>query len=151
MIQFDVEVENKLWLKKINNPKLYIKKKLYKFFKLFPFLKNKSADFTILLTNSNKMKSLNKKFRYKNKATDVLSFPFYLKKNLRKIKDKKIYLGDIAISYEIVNSRSKLTNFNLEFDKVWVHGLLHLLGYNHVKNTDYIQMYKVEKKIINSI
>ena len=151
MIKVDVEVESKLWFKKINNPNFYIKKKIYKFFKFIPYLRNKSIDFTILLTNSNKIKKLNKKFRRKNEATDVLSFPFYLKKNLKKINNDKIYLGDIAISYEIVNQRSKSSGFNLEFDKVWVHGFLHLLGHDHVKNKDYIKMYKIEKKIINSI
>ena len=52
------------------------------------------------------MKYLNKKFRKKNKSTDVLSFPFYSVKELKKNKDKKIYLGDIAISYQFVKKRS---------------------------------------------
>ena len=38
-----------------------------------------------------------------------------------------------------------------EFDKVWVHGFLHLIGYDHVKNKDYIKMNKVEKRILNLI
>ena len=42
-------------------------------------------------------------------------------------------------------------NFLLEFDKVWIHGLLHLVGYNHIKNKDYLKMQKIEKIIINSI
>ena len=64
---------------------------------------------------------------------------------------KKIYLGDIATSYEIIKSRSKKNNFLLEFDKAWIHGLLHLMGYNHVKNRDYFKMNKIEKKILDSI
>ena len=55
------------------------------------------------------------------------------------------------MSYEIINSRSKKNNFLLEFDKVWVHGLLHLLGYNHVKKRDYLKMDKIEEKILDSI
>ena len=39
----------------------------------------------------------------------------------------------------------------LEFDKVWIHGLLHLIGYNHIKNRDYFEMNKIEKKILDSI
>ena len=58
-----------------------------------------------------------------------------------------MYLGDIAISYQFVKKRSKLTNFQLEFDKMWVHGLLHLLGYDHKKNKDFYQMNKIENKI----
>ena len=62
-----------------------------------------------------------------------------------------MYIGDIATCYEIINVRSKKTNFFLEFDKVWVHGLLHLGGYNHLKNKDYFKMDRIEKKIINLI
>ena len=57
----------------------------------------------------------------------------------------------MAVSYEIINSISKKNNFLLEFDKVWIHGILHLMGYNHVKNKDYFKMNKIEKKILDSI
>ena len=60
-----------------------------------------------------------------------------------------IYIGDIAVCYEILNLRSKKSNFFLEFDKLWVHGFLHLLGYNHIKNKDYLIMNKLEKKFLN--
>ena len=70
--------------------------------------------------------------------------------NLKFTKRKKFYIGDVAISYETINSRSKKNNFLLEFDKAWVHGLLHLIGYNHVKNKDYFKMNKIEKKILDS-
>ena len=45
----------------------------------------------------------------------------------------------------------KKKNFLLEFDKAWVHGLLHLIGYSHIKNKDYFKMDKIEKRILNSI
>ena len=80
-----------------------------------------------------------------------MSFPFFSSNVLKLIKKKNFYIGDIATSYEIINYRSKKKNFLLEFDKVWVHGLLHLVGYNHVKNKDYFKMNKIEKKILNSI
>ena len=96
-------------------------------------------------------KKLNKKFRNQNTSTDVLSFPFLSSNNLKFIKQKKLYIGDMATSYEIINSRTKKNNFLLEFDKAWVHGLLHLIGYNHIKNQDYSKMNKIEKRILNSI
>ena len=151
MIKVDVEVDCKSWRKKIKNPKKYFSKKLNKISKNIKFLKNKKIIFTILLTNSLNMKKLNKKFRKRNKSTDVLSFPYFSLKNLKLTKEKNFYIGDIAASYEIINSRSKNNNFLLEFDRVWVHGLLHLLGYNHIKNKDYFKMNKVEKKILNLI
>ena len=146
MIDVDVVIENNRWGKKIENPKIYLKQKFKKILRFFPLKKN--FFFSILLTDNIKMKYLNKKFRNKNKSTDVLSFPFLNHKKLKKIKDKKIYLGDIALSYEIINKRSKKTNFNLEFDKMWIHGYLHLLGYNHIKNMDYKKMKKIEDQML---
>ena len=90
------------------------------------------------------MKNLNSKFKNKNKPTDVLSFP-----NNYKFIDRN-YLGDIAINFEIVDKRSKKTNFYYEFDRMWVHGYLHLLGLDHKRNKDFIKMSKIEKKILDS-
>ena len=151
MIKANVEINVKSWQKKIVNPKKYFSKKLKKISKVVKYFNDKNLTFTILLTNSLKIKKLNKKFRKLNKPTDVLSFPFFSKKHLKSIKEKKIYIGDIAVSYEIINSRSKKNSFLLEFDKVWIHGLLHLVGYDHVKNKDYFKMNRIEKRILNSI
>jgi len=150
MIKVNVEIKNKSWLKKIKNPKKYFNKKLKKISKIIKLFSKKNISFTILLTSSLGMKKLNKKFRKLNKSTDILSFPTFTPKNLKLIKEKKIYIGDLAASYEIINSRSK-NNFYDEFDKVWVHGLLHLIGYDHIKNKDYYKMYKIEKRILNLI
>ena len=147
MINADVVVENKLWNKKIKNPSNYIKKKIKKISK-FNSLKKRRFSLTILLTGNSKMRYLNKKFRNKNKTTDVLSFPNLGIVDLKKRTNTKTYLGDIALSYEIINRRSKTSNFDLEFDKVWIHGYLHLLGYDHKKIKDYKVMKKIENKII---
>ena len=151
MIKVNVEVNYKSWYKKIKNPKRYFNKKVKKIQKIIKFFKKKDITFTILLTSSLNMRKLNKKFRNQNKPTDILSFPSMSPNNLKLIKQKKFYIGDLAASYEIINFRSKKSSFLLELDKVWVHGLLHLIGYNHVKNKDYFEMNKVEKKFLNSI
>jgi len=151
MIKVNVEVDKKSWHKKIKNSKIYFSKKLKKVSKSIKFIRKKNIIFTILLTNSTTMKKLNKQFRKINKPTDVLSFPSFSKEKLKYLKKKKIYIGDVAVSYEIINSRSKTNDFFLEFDKVWIHGLLHLIGYDHIKKKDYIKMFKLEKKILNLI
>ena len=147
MINVEVISEYNFWKKNIKNPNLYIKKRFKKINKYLPFNKT-SVSLTILLTSDFKMKYLNNKFRKKNTKTDVLSFPFYNPEELKKNLEKKIYLGDIAISYQFVKKRSKITNFNLEFDKLWLHGYLHLLGYDHKQDKDYIKMQKVEVRIL---
>ena len=140
MTNVDVVLDHYLWKKKIKNPKTYIKKKLVNLNKLKLF-KKKSKNHTIFLTNNTKMRELNKKFRNKNKTTDVLSFPFHNKTNY----NKNIYLGDIAINYEIINKRSKNSNFFIEFDKMWVDGYLHLLGHNHKKKKRFHKNEKARK------
>ena len=142
MIKANVILDNPIWKKKIKRPNSYIKKRLSLLSKLSPF-KNKIYEFTLLLTNNKKMKSLNNQFRKKNKTTDVLSFPFDYKSN------KNSYLGDIAISYEIINKRSTKSNFFIEFDKMWIHGYLHILGYDHKKLKNFKKMNKKENLILN--
>ena len=151
MIKVNVEINSKPWLKKIKNPKKYLNKKLKKIPEIIKFFKGKNITFTILLTDSFHMKKLNKKFRNINKSTDVLSFPFFSYKNLKLIKEENFYIGDIAVSYEIINNRSQKSSFNIEFDKIWIHGVLHLLGYDHIKNKDYYKMNNIEKKVLNLI
>tara|TARA_Y100000588_G_scaffold156766_1_gene170784 strand:- start:347 stop:793 length:447 start_codon:yes stop_codon:yes gene_type:complete len=142
MIKANVILDNPIWKKKIKKPNNYIKKRLNLLSTLSPF-KNKIYEFTLFLTNNKKMKSLNNQFRKKNKTTDVLSFPF----NYKFIKNS--YLGDIAISYEIVNKRSTKSNFFIEFDKMWIHGYLHILGYDHKKLKNFKKMNKKENLILN--
>jgi len=150
MIKVNVAINNKSWNKKIKNPKKYFNQKLRKISNIIKFFKVKNITFTILLTNSLNMKKLNKKFRKHNKSTDVLSFPSFSSRRLKSIREKKIYIGDIAASYEAIHCRSK-KNFFKEFDKVWIHGLLHLIGYDHIKDKDFYKMDKIEKRILNSI
>ena len=130
MIKANIILDHFLWKKKINNPENYLKNKIKKINKI-KFLKKKKQEFSVLLTNNRTMKKLNLKFRKKNKPTDVLSFP------MQNITKNKNYIGDIAISYQIVNKRAKNSNFFFELDKMWIHGYFHLIGYDHKKTDDY--------------
>ena len=142
MIKTNVILDHYKWKNKIKNPSYYFKKKLNKLNKISSF-KKKKQEFSVLLTNNKKMKSLNFKFRKKNKPTDVLSFPFI------NVEKKSVYIGDIAISFEVVNQRSKTSNFFLELDKMWIHGYFHLNGYDHKKLKDYKRMTKKENFVLN--
>ena len=138
MIKANIILDYPKWKNKIKDPNTYLKKKLSKLSKI-PYFKKKKQEFSILLTNNRKMKNLNFRFRKKNKPTDVLSFQ----------SNENLYIGDIAISYEIINKRSKLSNFFLEFDKMWIHGYFHLIGYDHKKLKDFKKMEKKENLILN--
>ena len=110
----------------------------------YRFIKKK-VSLTILLSNNKNIKKLNRKFRSKNKPTDVLSFPSEKRLNIKKIH----YLGDIVISYDFMNKPKRLKN--LEFKdkviKIFIHGFLHLLGHDHIKLKDFKKMLKEEEKI----
>jgi len=142
MIKANVILDDARWKRKIKNPNNFLKKKLSQIKKI-SFFKKKNQEFSILLTNKKKMRQLNYKFRKKNKVTDVLSFP------IRDLQGKKSYIGDIAICFEMINKRSKLSNFYIEFDKMWIHGYFHLIGYDHKKLKDFKKMAKKEKIVLN--
>ena len=144
MIKIYVVIDFPKWKKKIKNLKNYFKIKQRKFnTKINPSKKKK--EFTVFLTNNLRMKKLNNKFRKINKPTDVLSFPLKIKKK------SNIYLGDIAISYEIVNKRSKKSLFDHELDKMWIHGYLHLSGHDHIRYKDFKKMTRKEDLIFKQL
>ena len=153
MIKINVITNNFNWYRFIRIPNNYIERKIKKLnFKNKNYKKN-IIFCTLLLSNTKAIKKLNSKFRKKNKSTDVLSFPFYNKKNLKKkIKnEKEIYLGDIIINLNKIRSKKNMKNFKLEFDKLWIHGLVHLFGYDHKKEKDYRKMIQVEKNYLKYI
>ena len=151
MIKADVVIENKKWKKYIRFPKFHINKKLKKTEKKINILKKNNLSFTILLSGDRAVKKLNNKFRKKNKTTDILSFPFHEREVLNKLlkkKKNKIYLGDMIINLNKIKNEKKIEIFYLNFDKIWVHGLAHLLGHRHKSNRDFLIMKKLENKLI---
>ena len=100
MIKIDVFIKDKNWKKYISNPNKYLNK-LAKKINLNIFSKSKSVNFSIKLTGNKEIKNLNKKFRKKNKTTDVLSFPYYDPSETRiKLKlNKKFILVILLLIY----------------------------------------------------
>jgi probable rRNA maturation factor len=153
-IKVDVLIQNTAWKKHISNPSNYLKKKIKKAEEKISILKNNKLNFTLLLSGNSEIKKLNNKFRKKNRITDILSFPFHEKKTLSKLIKKKlnnIYLGDIIINLNEIIKKSKNKSFPIAFDRMWVHGLTHLLGYRHKSNRDFSVMQKLENRIIKNI
>jgi|TARA_B110000259_G_scaffold143135_1_gene161218 probable rRNA maturation factor len=144
MISIDVVSENNLWSKKIKNKDVFFNTLVKLFPKKYRFI-GKKINLSILLSDNKNIKKLNKRFRNKNKPTDVLSFPFEKKLNLK----KNTYLGDIVISYEFMNKPKSLSNldFKNKVTKIFIHGYLHLLGHDHIKLKDFKKMNQEEEKI----
>jgi len=148
MIKVNVILHNILWKKYLKNPRQFIETRINLLNKKNNTHKNKHLICTLLLSDTKEIKKLNKKFRNKDKSTDVLSFPFYSKKQLvSKIKiQNEIYIGDIILNLAKVKNKKNQIKFKEEFNKLWIHGLIHLFGYKHTKNKDFFKMNKLEKK-----
>ena len=147
MINVEVVSEEKNWSKKIKKKEIFFQSICKSFPKKYQF-QNKKIFFTLLLSNNKQIKKLNKKFRNKNKPTDILSFPFK-----DKTQKKRLYLGDIIISYNFMNTsqNKRLNLFHDNVIKIFIHGFLHLLGFDHAKLNDYKKMLKEENKIYQSV
>ena len=148
MINIDVFSDEKAWSKRLKKKELFFYKICRAFPKKYRFLK-KNVCLTLLLSNNKNIKKLNKRFRKKNKSTDILSFP-----SKKKIKiQKKTYIGDIIISYNFIDKpkTQNLDLFKKKLIKTFIHGFLHLLGFDHTKNNDYKKMSKEEVQIYKSV
>jgi len=148
MIKINVFSNEKAWSKRLKKKKLFFDKICKSFPKKYLF-KNKKVSLTLLLSNNKNVRELNKNFRNKNKSTDILSFPF--SKKVKILEDT--YLGDIIISYSFVDKpkNQKLINFKKKLIKIFIHGFLHLLNFDHKKNIDYEKMVKEEELIYQTV
>ena len=148
MINIDIVSESSLWNKNIKEKNIFFNTLIGFFPKKYRFIKKK-VSLTILLSDNKNIKELNKRFRNKNKPTDILSFPSEKKFNVK----KSSYLGDIVISYEFMNKSKALSNleFKDKVTKIFIHGFLHLLGYDHIKLNDFKKMLVEEEKIYKAV
>ena len=148
MINIDVFSNEKAWSKRLKKKQLFFNKICKAFPKKYKF-SNKKVNLTLLLSNNFHIKKLNKTFRNKNRSTDILSFPF---NNKMKIL-RQTYIGDIIISYNFIDKpkSQKLKFFKEKLIKTFIHGFLHLLNFDHIKNKDYRKMLKEEERIYQSV
>ena len=110
-----------------------------------------SAALTMLLTDDRRMQQLNQDFRDTDQTTDVLSFP--AGDSPAKIGQTIPYLGDIAISVPVARNQAQESGHALitEIQLLAVHGVLHLLGFDHVLPEDKTLMWSAQEEILNLI
>jgi probable rRNA maturation factor len=110
----------------------------------------------ITLTNNETIKEINNEYRKIDKPTDVLSFPMYDRDEIPKLREKikangpQEILGDIFISIEKVTEQANDYGHSFERELAYLvtHGMLHLLGYDHIENDEQIIMRKKEEEIL---
>ena len=151
MFKINIVVDDLRWKKEAPTIEKILKKNFKKIFTFLGYVaKKQNLEISVLLTNKEAMKKLNKNFRKIKKDTDVLSFPNYEKKFFLKEKNiKDLYLGDLALSYDYIK-KQKLDFLNY-MNKIFIHGCLHLIGYEHNNLKSYRVMSSVEKKLLSDI
>ena len=107
------------------------------------------CEITMTLVSNNKIRELNSAYLGINEITDVLSFSG----NEMNPETGNLYLGDIVISIEKAKSQAEYRKHSLESELVFlaIHGLLHLLEYNHSHIFNKMRMYKKQEEIIKFI
>lgn len=107
-------------------------------------MQDNQYEISLLLTDDETIRQLNKEYRNKDKSTDVLSFPM----------EDEIMLGDIAISVDTAKRQAEEAEINLDRETafLFIHGLLHLLGYDHeTSQEDETEMFALQEKILKKL
>ena len=107
-------------------------------------MSNNEYEISLLITDDKTIRQYNKEYRNKDRATDVLSFPM----------EDEIVLGDIAISFDTAKRQAEEAEINIDREVafLFIHGLLHLLGYDHeTSEEDEAQMFVLQEKILKKL
>ena len=112
-------------------------------------------DLSVVITDNENIREINNEQRKIDKATDVLSFPGYEKDELEDLKkgDELVYIGDIVISKEKVEEQAIEYghSFEREFCYLVAHGMLHLMGYDHMVESDKVVMRGKEEEVMKKL
>ncbi len=147
MVEINYNIKSLEWNKNLPSYKKCISNSVNQTFKIIKFSSNNEISISFLLTSNSEIKLLNQKYRNKNKATNVLSFPMN-----EKIENKN-YLGDVVIACEKIIDESYEQNIKKYkyLSKMTIHGVLHLLGYKHDTDRQFNKMNSIEKNILEEM
>ena len=107
-------------------------------------MSNNEYEISLLITDDETIRQYNKEYRNKDRATDVLSFPM----------EDDVMLGDIAISFDTAKRQAEEAEINIDRETafLFIHGLLHLLGYDHeTSKEDEEEMFALQEKILKKL
>jgi len=120
------------------------------------FLKTTPVEISFLMTSNWEIQSLNKQYRSKDAPTNVLSFPqfdFEKTDDLISFDNDTTLIGDVILAFGIINDEAKEQGkqFNAHLSHLVVHGLLHLLGYDHIDDEQAQNMEQLECDIMTEL
>lgn len=154
MVEIVYTIEDNRWKPFLKNIKRYINNIFKNVVDVLGYdvAKNKVVELSITFTNDNNIRTLNKEYRNCDKATNVLSFPIYEKEFLNELKKSDyVPLGDIVLSFETVKKESLNMSFEDHLTHLIVHSILHLFGFDHIKDLEAEEMEALEIKILKNM
>lgn len=153
MVEITYSIEDDRWRPFVRNLKKYINNIFDSVVGVLGYdsmLKNKIVEISMTFTDDNNIKVINKEYRNCDKATNVLSFPLY-EKEIFKLEDSYILLGDIILSFDTVEAESKEIGFTDHLTHLIVHSILHLFGFDHIEESEAEEMENFEVEILEKI
>ena len=110
----------------------------------------KQGDLSVVLVGENQMKELNRKYRKKDRVTDVLSFAYEKGGSFVFPRGNLVKLGEVVICPQYIkkNARKRGLDFKGELCRVVIHGILHILGYNHKTSRGMKKMNELEERYL---
>lgn len=132
----DIEIEDEEWTSALPDAEAVVQRAA------MAALAETEGDLTILLTDDESVRALNRDYRSKDSPTNVLSFPAP--------ETAAPHLGDIALSYGVcaMEARQQGKTLRQHLTHLTVHGVLHLLGYDHMSEADAEDMEGLERVIL---
>lgn len=125
--------------------------------KVLDLLKYSDYDLSILITTNKTIREYNKTYRHKDKATDVLSFPYHTDlvagNRIKPVFEEDKNLGDLIFSAEYIVKAAQeyKVTFDARVQLLLVHGICHLLGYDHIEDADYRRMRAKEAWLLKKL
>lgn len=161
-INIEFNIEEQEWLQYDKNIEKNLSEfliEIIKYTKLKDVLELAQIEISILLTNNNKIRELNKNYRQKDGATNILSFPLHdidLRKNLdilEHLLGENLILGDLVLSLEYLQKEAMDQGKKIEYHlkHLLLHGLLHLIGYDHMLQEEREEMESLEIEILSKL
>ena len=160
-IDIDISVANAIWDTQIPDYKPLIESCLEQIISHVPeaqnFRKFNHLELSVLLTDDQNIHILNRDYRGKDKPTNVLSFPSLSEDEIERylrgsdqLPQYPVSLGDVIFAYETIAGESVAQGKKFEdyFCHLSVHGILHLLGYDHMNDKEQRKMESIEKAIL---
>ena len=157
MLNISVNIAEPMWKTYISEVEEIIEKAACSAFehgKYFSHLLNDEQNIILSVecTNDNHIQHLNKEYRGKDKPTNVLSFP-QLSEDMPQIESIPVILGDVVLSFETMKreAEEQEKTFSFHLSHLVVHGVLHLLGFDHIEDDDAEKMENLEKDVMKKL